>query len=286
MLSSSTLALAETLSEKLSEPFLDKVLAGSLGVAWDSANPIRANLFAAGIRELVTYVLHDFAPDEQVKACDWYVIDQENASKNNLDTKGKITRNHRMIYATQGGLSDASLVELGVDIENDHKKLKSVIDELSKYTHVRPGTLLEGDDAVSEFMRETLSVMITFLDTITGVRQAISHVVSESVNVIADEALTESVVQELDELSTHTFVDEVIADDIRVVSIGPKEIEFNVCGTVYVQLNYGSGSDFRRGEGASLSSKFPFSVRMAASVADMEPYMLEPVSVNTDSFYE
>lgn len=286
MLSSSTLALAETLSEKLSNPFLDKVLAGSLGVAWDSANPIRANLFAAGIRELVTYVLHDLAPDEQVKACDWYLLAQEYAAKNNVETKGKITRIDRMIYATQGGLSDGSLEELGVNVEVDHKKLRSVMDELSKYTHVRPGSLLEGDEAVSEFMRNTFHAVIRFLDAVTEVRDTIAEAVSQTINEVADQALTESVVQELDELSTHTLVDEVVAHDIRVVTIGPKEIEFRVNGTVYVQLNYGSGSDFRRGEGVSLSDKYPFSVRMAASVADMRPYTLERASVDNSSFYE
>lgn len=62
LLRSSTVALAEQLAAGLPDEFSRTVLAGSLGVAWDSANPIRANLFAAGIREAVTYVLHFLAP--------------------------------------------------------------------------------------------------------------------------------------------------------------------------------------------------------------------------------
>ncbi|RXT30164.1 hypothetical protein B5P46_01925 [Rhizobium leguminosarum] len=290
MLRSSTIALAEQLAAKLPDEFSRAVLAGSLGVAWDSANPIRANLFAAGIREVVTYVLHLLAPDEAVKACGWYETYREKqkkiCEKAKIEFKDQPTRVHRMVYATQGGISDKALEELGVDVGDAHKKLRFVVDELSKYTHVRPGTLIQGDDAVAVFMEDTLDAMIRFLGAVWDVRTAIVDVVSEHANDLAGDALTESVVQELDELSTHTMVDEVIADNIQIVKIGPNQLELDVRGTVYVELNYGSGADFRRGDGASMRDKYPFSVKMTAAVTDLKPVIAGPVRVDNSSFFE
>ncbi|NTH51591.1 hypothetical protein G6L09_11480 [Agrobacterium rhizogenes] len=290
MLSSTTLAQAELLSKKLPDDFARKVLDGSLGTAWDSANPIRANLFAAGMRELVTYVLHTLAPDASVEDCAWYASNRD-AQKKQAEKAGVVfrdapTRVNRMVYATQGGLSDKYLDELGVDTKGAHKKLRTVVDELSKYTHVRPGSLLEGDAVVSNFMAEALEAMIRFYDVIFDVREAVASAVSEANGEAADSALTDSIASELDELSTHTAVNEVIADDIRVTRMGSTLVEFEVRGTVYVQLNYGSRSDFNRGDGASMSDKYPFSLTMAASVADLRPYATSRVSVDNSSFFE
>ncbi|WP_245515519.1 hypothetical protein [Rhizobium deserti] len=90
----------------------------------------------------------------------------------------------------------------------------------------------------------------------------------------------------MDELSTHTIVDEVVADDIRVVEIGPKQIKLDVRRTVYVELNYGSGSDFRRGDGASMRDKYPFSVAMAAAMTDLKPGIVGRAAVDNSSFFE
>lgn len=207
MLRSSTLALAERLSAKLPDEFACAVPAGSLGVAWDSANPIRANLFAAGVREAVTYVLHTLAPDDAVKACDWHEAFRETqkkqCEKNKIEFKDQPTRVHRMVYATQGGISDRTLEELHVDIGESHKKLRTVVDELSKYTHVRPGSLIEGKDEVAAFIERALEAMIRFLDVVAEVRSAIADAVSEHANELAEDMLTESVVHELDD-SPHT----------------------------------------------------------------------------------
>lgn len=290
MLPSSTVALAETLSAKLPDDFSRKVLAGSLGASWDSANPIRANLFAAGLRELVTYVLHSLAPDELVKACGWYQDQrprrEADAKKRGAAYQDRPTRIDRMVYATQGGLSDDFLEKIGLDVDADHKTLREMVDELSKYTHMRPGSLVEGDQAVSAFMEAAIHAVLRFHKAIETVRSAVIDLVSENINEEADAKLTETIVQELDELSTHTTVEEVVADEIRVTVLGPREIEFYVKGTVYVQLNYGSSSDFRRGDGASMSDKYPFSVRMGAAMSDFIPYALEAVSVDNSSFYE
>lgn len=290
MLSSATLALAEILSTKLPDQFSRKVLDGSVGIAWDSANPIRANLFAAGMRELVTYVLHLSAPDHLLTACAWYSAHREDQRKKALKTgvtyRDAPTRVNRMVYATQGGLSDKFLEEFGIDSKSVHRRLREVVDDLSRYTHVRPGLLLESDSEVSTFMADIFQATIHFFDVVSEVRDAVASAVAESISEAVDAALTETVVDELDELSTHTMVNEVVADSIKVSGIGPSTIEFDVDGTVYVQLNYGSHSDFARGDGASMSDKYPFAVKMAASVSDLRPYFISRVAVDNRSFYE
>ena len=101
----------EALSEQLVDDFSKQVLIGALRVARDPENPIRLNLFSAAIRELFGHTLHVLAPSERVTGCSWY--------QPHPHTHGP-TRRQRAKYATQGGLSDAFVAELGIDVEDLH----------------------------------------------------------------------------------------------------------------------------------------------------------------------
>jgi hypothetical protein len=68
---------------------------------------IRLNQFAAAMRELFGHTLHALAPDANVTKCEWF--------KRVPKTNGP-TRRQRAKYATQGGLSDDYIDEIGVHV--------------------------------------------------------------------------------------------------------------------------------------------------------------------------
>jgi hypothetical protein len=109
MLPSIIIALVEKLKPLLPDEFSREVLSGSVRVLWDDNNPIRINLFALGIREMVRNVLELAAPDIEIQKCRWFLSDLENrrreASSGGRQSPEQITRKDRMIYATQGGLA-------------------------------------------------------------------------------------------------------------------------------------------------------------------------------------
>ncbi|HUD92790.1 MAG TPA: hypothetical protein VMR39_14525, partial [Sphingobium sp.] len=52
--------------------FLRTILKGAYRIARDKSNPIRGNLVASGLREIVGHVLHNLAPGEEVRRCIWF----------------------------------------------------------------------------------------------------------------------------------------------------------------------------------------------------------------------
>jgi Predicted pPIWI-associating nuclease len=92
---------------KLIDDFSAQVLTGALAVVTDPSNPIRLNLFAAAMRELFGHALHVLAPDANVTKCEWY--------KPEPRTNGP-TRRQRAKYATQDGLPDDYIDQIGVNV--------------------------------------------------------------------------------------------------------------------------------------------------------------------------
>ncbi|WP_146140348.1 hypothetical protein [Alsobacter soli] len=271
------------------DEFAVHVLNGSIRVAWDAGNPIRTNLFAAGLRELVGYVLHEAAPDEQVRRCSWFREDPNLKAKREAEgreSEPKATRRQRMIYATQGGLPDDLIARLGVDLDATHTRLSKMFENLNRLTHVRPGTRITEDSDVISFMKEALEAVLCFYQTLSACRSEIAEVVAEEVNDEALAALTETVVEELDELSSHTFVDDVVTEVVRIKKVTAEMVSLETEGTVYVTLNYGSKSDFKRADGVTLAHKYPFRLQLTASTADIHRLTPGIPTVDNSSFYE
>jgi hypothetical protein len=90
------------------------------------------------------------------------------------------------------------------------------------------------------------------------------------------------------ELSTHQSIDYIYSDGGHVEHIGPKSLTIHVTGHLECELQYGSGSDMRRGDGATISESFPFSgtidVKFKAPLGSV--IAVENLNVDTSSWYE
>lgn len=270
------LSLEDRIRAKLDDEFCQSVLTGAIRVVGDDANPIRLNLFAAAVRELFGHLLHMRAPDAGVTACPWF--------KQEENTDGP-TRRQRAKFATPGGLSDKAVEELGVDVADLHDRAIKAIDELNKYTHLRPGTIVSDQSEIETFVDDAMDALLGLLDSFEACRRTVLDALSEKIDHEAVTALITETIQEVDELATHHTVDEVHVESTEIVSMTHDELCIEAKGTLSVGLQWGSNSDLRRGDGATLNEDFPFVVTMKSFVEDMSDFHDVSYVVDTSEWF-
>lgn len=260
----------EILEQLLPDDFAKRLIEGGRQVL-DGANPLRAHFFAAALREAVGHMLHEMAPDKELANASWFKLEEDGP-----------TRKQRATFAIQGGLSDALVEELGIDASEMHQRMTAAMRELSKRTHVRPGTLLESAPEIDSFANEVVDAVIEFFETIRDLRSAIAETVVHTASAPAFGAFLQESNDMIDLLSFHSIVEQADVEEIRVLRIGAREIIYEAEGTVHVELNYGSGD-----QGATTHDSFPFTCKISGSITELnEYYEVSDMEVDTSSFYE
>lgn len=245
-------------------------------------NPLRFNNFAYSLRELLRHVLHRLSPNEKVSKCDWFKADPTSSTG--------FTRQHRLKYAIQGGLSDfyvTKKLELK-EVDATIKELISIINLLSGYTHIEPHTFDINESEVERLSTKCLEATLGFVEKITETRsQVLGVLVDEIDNNLIQRIISESVT-EIMEVSTHQYIEDIYHNDAYVESIGPKSLSIRVTGHLDCELQYGSGSDLRRGDGAVISTSFPFNGSIDVKFEAPLGSVMEVNNLNVDisSWYE
>ena len=260
---------------KLIDDFSAQVLTGALAVVTDPSNPIRLNLFAAAMRELFGHTLHVLAPDANVTKCKWY--------KPEPRTNGP-TRRQRAKYATQGGLPDDYIDQIGVNVNHLHEAAIQAVAKMSKYTHVRPGVIVDDPSEVAVFVDGAMNALLGLFTSFAECRSRVLDALSEEIDDKAVNALITDTIQSVDELASHNSLEEVYVDQTRVVSLTHDTIYIKATGTLAVGLQWGSNSDVSRGDGIMLDDSFPFEVTMQSPIDDVSSFYGVEYSVDTSSW--
>lgn len=260
--------------------FLKTILKGVMRAARDKQNPIRGNLVASGLRELVTHVLHTLAPDDEVRRCVWF----EQAK----DTR-TVTRAQRARYIVQAGLPDAFVKDrLKLDAARLAKPLLEAMDGLHKATHVRADTVVRKGSDVRAMLYDVLVEIPALLDETEVARDRINDAVSGALHNAVFESMILDTIQELDELSTHTRVEHHWIETIEVKRLDAEHIDFVVTGEIEVELQYGSDSDVANDIGMRSSDSYPYRAKVSGEAGN--PLEIDPnairLTVDTSSFYE
>lgn len=266
----------DSIAEKIGDPFVSMMMHGAQRVLLDAQNASRIHLFALSVREVLSYLLHELAPDEEVQACEWFKPVTEN---------GAPSRVQRAEFAIRGGLSETDFPELVGTEAEAKKELKDRINDLNKLTHVRPATHIEDPVKIEQVAQETMSALSAFLDAINGYRTDIQSLVTESIDSHVFETFLWEVFSEVDILSTHSRVEHGAVSKIIVEKIGSSSVCFKAEGVVEVELNYGSGGDRRRGEGYTMKADFPFHATFNAGLKDMKALKDAKFEIDTSSWY-
>ena len=273
-------AQAQRLRERWPQDvFVDQMLTGAFRVARDAENPIRGNLLASACRELTTYLLHELGPEEEVRACAWFAQDP---------TTETVTRAQRAAFIAHGGLMpDYVEKTLGFAADDYVKPLTQAMSELNKRVHLKGKTVLGEEGEVRRLAGGIFDAIEGLLDTADECRTFILDELRVHIDRQVVERMLGEQIGELDILSGRTLVDGHDTREVEVVELGPKAIRFHVEGVVYVTLQWGSGSDFRNGDGATMAEEFPFEAFVIA--AAVEPSKFEDIhdlTVDTDGWYE
>lgn len=169
----------------------------------------------------------------------------------------------------QGGLTDRYVrIELGLDLDHLRRQLRETFDALHQATHVRPKTVVGDTQAVETFARASLGALAALIAAIEHCRlEMMTAITDAAVDEATSEILRETI-QTIDELASHHSIEEVYVDDVKTVKIDAHFVWYRATGTIGAELQWGSNSDLRRGEGATLSHSFPFTCDIPASIHD------------------
>jgi hypothetical protein len=255
------------------------VLEGAFQVG-ESKNPIRGNLCAAAIREVTGHILHALAPDLRVSNCCWY--------RQEPNTNGP-TGQQRAIYIVQGGLSiDFVSKTLQLDHRAVCRPLIKAMDRLNRATHVREETVLTDDREIRLLVDDALQGLLDLFEATRECQQEVHKQLADEIHDAVFDTFLSETLQELDELSTHTTVDDHYVAEVRVLRVDDNFIHLVARGTVYVELQYGSGSDLRNDMGAVMSDSYPYTARMQSNARSPREIFKDTidVAVNNRSFYE
>ncbi|TPW31466.1 hypothetical protein FJU08_06825 [Martelella alba] len=277
-------ALESSISELISkfprDEFLEALLVGTWRVAIDADNPIRGNLIASALREVIGHVLHKLAPDESVRACVWFKQTQGTTT---------VTRRQRATFIIQAGLPDDFVNNtIGFDVRDQIDPLLEAFDELSKFTHVRAETIVHEHDEVQDIMVGVVDGLLAILKAADDAQDDLKNAIVEVMQGAMLDKLISETIQDLDELSTHTSVSGQYVESIEIVDLDEAQITYEVIGEVEVDLQYGSNSDVRKGLGHVMGDSYPYSAFITARAAKPFEIKNEDVELRVDnsSFFE
>lgn len=253
--------MTDILEESLIEGFERELYQAALANLDDKNNKLRLNNFAYAMRELVRHVLHRLAPDHSVVQCVWF--------KNESEKPNTVTRRQRAIFAVQGGLSDDYITNtLDIDVHHIHKSLIDATNNLNKFTHVEPCNFGLSVTEVDLTVAQTLDAVRDLFTTIQQCRDQIIESLWDHIDDgVIDKALGETI-RAIDRLATHHFIEEVYTDKVTVTAIQHDRIHITATGIISCELQWGSNSDVRKGEGAIMSDSYPFSCHLSSPIDD------------------
>jgi hypothetical protein len=259
------------------DAFENRLLSDCLKKLDDHEDDLRFNSFGGPFRELIRNILERLAPDDEVKQCSWFVMDGD-----------KITRKQRVIYAIKGGLDDQFIKdELEIDVSQATAKLRKVIDDLNRLTHINASYYDRKPAAALLMVTEAISFLVGVLTGIEDTRLRIIKAYEDRLHDLITSAVIGDVINEIDTLATHYFIDGVLVEEIHIVEINSLIIKITVSGSIDVVHQYGSDGDLSRGNGAEMESTYPYKVKTSANVAnplDIE-IETEDIRVDNSSFY-
>ena len=243
----------------LTDKFEKELFIASLENLKENRNKLRFNNFAYSIRELTRHFLKRLSPDENIKRCSWY--------KNETGEKDKISRGERVTYAIQGGLEKNYVLNtLGVDVSTLKTKLSKVIKKLNKYTHICQNTFDINNEEIEKLKIITLELFLEFFELIESSKRSVIDPLKDQIdNELFSKAIYDFH-QEIDLVATHHYVEGVDVYEHEIDNIDFENIYITAYGNLETTLEYGSGSDHRRGDGASFSHSWPFTCKFISKV--------------------
>lgn len=272
----------EKITQLLTNQFELDLFEASLASINDKSNKLRYNNFAYSIRELSRHFLHNLAPKDRIKNCNWFKPETPD---------GRPTRNQRIKYAIQGGIDDELLEKWGFEVEELHETIKDVkdtINTLSKYTHINPEVFDIDEVEVETKSQEVLKSFISLVETIENYREDLKTFLDGHIEEHMISSVVSNFFENVDQLAPHHSLEYSEVSDYHISEINDEKIIVTVYGDLYVILEYGSRQERREGDGLDLEESFPFETKIRYEISEdfpSERYEVDEYDVDTSSWY-
>ena len=265
--------------EKLIKGDLEQnILKSAYSTVYNYHDPLRGCVFALLARELIRIIIDRLAPDDQVLKTSWCKGSDWTYEK---DGKTFVTRRAKYRFAITGTISDEKIKEYKkLDVSHQIGELSKLVDKLSKYAHISPGTtdlsVTKSNDFLSEVEETVREYTITLLDTKDEVKVIVFNLVHNEVN----EHVWNNTLLQLDALSTHTYVEGIVIDSLQDFATSLESPILSGDATAEIELNYGNAR-----ESTPMPDSYPvkFHVKIDPETFGVS---VKEISVDTSSFYE
>ncbi|CAM3977299.1 hypothetical protein CCOS865_02257 [Pseudomonas reidholzensis] len=244
------------------DEFHHALYAAALRNLEDLDNKLRFNNFAYALRELTSSILKQRAPKEDVLRCSWY--------KNEVDhIEDGVTKIQHARYVVQGGLSDEYVEkDLNLDVSPERKAIRDSLKELSNYTHVSEATFNLPTQEVEILVEKSLDALRGLGVAMVNCRSLIAHSLFEAIEAQAIDEVVSDSLEALDSVAHHYSLEHVSVNISGVERITHDTVHLFAAGFIDVQLQWGSNSDVRRGDGHLQDDSFEFRCNLTCSVED------------------
>lgn len=270
------LDLAERLKPRLANDFQRRLLSATMQSVQEASNPLRLNNFSASFRELFRHILVELAPDDEVKAASWFKPDEKN--------DGRVTRAQKINYVVHGGLDEGYVEDdLGINVAAERRTLLKTIDQLNTFTHVNESSFGSSTEDVERHAVAACEALGSFLNCADEARKLLCSKVEMRVRTDVVREVIGDTILSIDEIATHHSIAEVDVHEIEVTSMNRAEIQFTAYGSVGVELQWGSNSDVRKGEGAVFRDSYPLTCRFISKVDSPETLQMVEDSLCVDT---
>jgi hypothetical protein len=189
------------LEAKAIDQFSRMAIEGARHALADCENPLRLNFFSNAMRIMFEHMTDTLSPTDMVSRSSWFTVERED---------GKPTRKQCIVFAIQGGFSDAFMTdELHVDPLPLRHRLVTMFKVLSEQVHAGENTIIQSLSDQNLKACSILAAMAEFLDAVHECRAAVLRPVAEALDQAAVEVAVSEAIQEVDELAGHYCLDEV-----------------------------------------------------------------------------
>lgn len=174
-------------------------------------NPLRLNFFAFGMRILLEHTMDTLSPNGEVVRSSWFRSEKPD---------GKPTRKQRVVFAIQGGLSEALVRhKLKLDPIPLRRRLLATYDSLNKHVHGREETAIWGRRDQNIAAGALLAAVAAFFEAVQDCRAAVVNPIVDCLDEASVDALLSNKIRSVEELTNYYSVDVVDVKSVEVQAI-------------------------------------------------------------------
>lgn len=126
-------------------------------------------------------------------------------------------------------------------------------------------------------------MLLELFGFIAETKENLSEALYENVDTALFDTVIEETFSEIDILATHHSLEEVHIETLEISKIDHKYVYVEVEGSISYELQWGSNSDLKRGDGLVESKGFPFKCQVDCNVRNLKDIKVDISSIEIET---